>query len=136
MSARCTTNRYFAASILLTGWTDKAKGATARSPAVRYSVAARPEVARTHAALTILAAADGGVLAFPSSLFHGSAATVHLNAPVVGIAETNSGNGYRLVGADGGVFTYGDAPYLGSMAGTELNAPIVGIQDVGEAGAS
>lgn len=48
-----------------------------------------------------------------------------LNAPVVAICPTPSGNGYTLVGADGGTFNYGDAPMLGSLAGKPLNAPIV-----------
>lgn len=80
----------------------------------------------------MLAAADGGVFAFPGNLFHGSAASLHLSAPVVGIAETNSGAGYWLVGADGGVFNYGDAPFLGSMGQIPLNAPVVGIQHLGD----
>jgi hypothetical protein len=58
-----------------------------------------------------------------------------LNAPVVGIAVTHSGQGYWEVGADGGVFTYGDAPFLGSMAGIRLNGPVVGIQHLGSVGA-
>ncbi len=44
---------------------------------------------------------------------------------VVGIAETQSGNGYWMVTQDGYVAACGDAPYLGQQ--TSLNAPIVGI---------
>jgi hypothetical protein len=48
-----------------------------------------------------------------------------LNAPIVAVVPTPSGEGYTLVGADGGTFDYGDAPFLGSLAGKPLNAPIV-----------
>lgn len=39
---------------------------------------------------------------------------VNVNAPIVGIAVTPTGNGYYLVGADGGVFTFGDAKLFGT----------------------
>ena len=48
-----------------------------------------------------------------------------LNAPIVAIIRTNSGNGYTMVGADGGTFAYGDAVYLGSLANIKLSAPII-----------
>ncbi len=59
---------------------------------------------------------DGGVFAYGNA-FYGSAETLHLNAPVVGIASTPDGLGYYIVAADGGLFTFGDAVYQGSMAG-------------------
>jgi hypothetical protein len=74
-----------------------------------------------------MAAADGGVFAFGSATFHGSAAGLPLNAPVVGIAATPTGRGYWLAAADGGVFAYGDASFHGSAGGRPLNAPVVGI---------
>ena len=49
----------------------------------------------------------------------------NLNAPIVAIVSTPSGQGYIEVGADGGTFNYGDAPFLGSLGGLKLNAPIV-----------
>jgi hypothetical protein len=73
-----------------------------------------------------LAAADGGVFAFKDGFF-GSAGGLALAAPVVGIADTPSGNGYWLVASDGGVFSYGDAAFFGSMGGKHLNSPIVGM---------
>jgi poly-gamma-glutamate synthesis protein (capsule biosynthesis protein) len=73
------------------------------------------------------AAADGGVFAFGDAGFHGSMGGVALNAPIVGMASTASGEGYWLVGADGGVFAFGDAGFHGSMGGVALNAPIVGM---------
>jgi hypothetical protein len=49
----------------------------------------------------------------------------NLNAPVVAVVATTSGNGYIEVGADGGTFNYGDAKFFGSLAGIKLNAPII-----------
>jgi hypothetical protein len=51
----------------------------------------------------------------------------HLNAPAVGVVETQDGGGAWVVAADGGVFSVGDAPFLGSTGGLRLNQPIVGI---------
>ena len=45
---------------------------------------------------------DGGVFAYGNT-FYGSAETLHLNAPVVGIASTPDGLGYYIVAADGGL---------------------------------
>ena len=56
-----------------------------------------------------------------------SLSSMHLNAPIVGMAATPDGKGYWLVASDGGVFSFGDAPFEGSMGGTHLNAPIVGM---------
>jgi hypothetical protein len=50
----------------------------------------------------------------------------HLNAPVVALVPTPTGNGYTEVASDGGTFAYGDAKFIGSLAGHHLNAPIVG----------
>jgi hypothetical protein len=57
-----------------------------------------------------------------------------LNAGVVGIASTPSGQGYWLTRADGGVFAYGDAQFVGSMVDKSLNKPIVGIASDGTTG--
>ncbi len=70
---------------------------------------------------------DGGVFTFGVAGFHGSMGGVHLSAPVVGVASTPDGGGYRLAAADGGVFAFGDAHFYGSMGGTHLNAPIVSL---------
>lgn len=75
----------------------------------------------------LLAAADGGVFAYGSAPFNGSAGGSPLNKPVVGIASTPDGAGYWLVAADGGVFAFGDAQFFGSMGGTHINKPVVGI---------
>ena len=72
-------------------------------------------------------ASDGGVFDFGDAAFWGSAGSLSLNAPVVGMADTPSSDGYWLVASDGGIFNYGDAGFFGSMGGRHLNKPIVGI---------
>ena len=72
-------------------------------------------------------ASDGGVFAFGGAGFFGSAGSIHLNQPIVGLAATPDGQGYWLVASDGGLFNYGDAKFFGSQGGTHLNKPIVGI---------
>ena len=72
-------------------------------------------------------ASDGGIFAFGGAPFKGSMGGQHLNAPIVGIAETPDGGGYWEVASDGGLFAFGDAAFYGSMGGQPLNAPIVGI---------
>jgi hypothetical protein len=74
-----------------------------------------------------LAASDGGVFNYGSMEFHGSAGSLHLNAPIVDMAATPGGGGYWLVGSDGGVFNYGDAVFYGSTGGLRLNSPVVGM---------
>ena len=59
--------------------------------------------------------------------FFGSAGSLTLNKPVVGIARTPNGNGYWLAAADGGVFGYGGAAFYGSAGNLTLNQPVVGI---------
>jgi hypothetical protein len=74
-----------------------------------------------------MAASDGGIFNFGDAGFHGSMGDVALNAPVVGMAATPTGNGYWMVASDGGIFTHGDAPFFGSMGDVALNEPIVGM---------
>ena len=74
-----------------------------------------------------LVARDGGVFTYGDAAFHGSAGSLKLNQPIVGIAATPDNGGYWLVASDGGVFAYGDAVFYGSTGGTTLNKPIVGI---------
>ena len=74
-----------------------------------------------------LGASDGGVFTYPNAQFHGSAGSLPLNKPVVGMAATADGGGYWLVASDGGIFDYGDAGFYGSRGGQPLNKPIVGM---------
>jgi len=53
-----------------------------------------------------LVASDGGIFAFGTAPFEGSTGSLHLNAPIVGMAPTASGGGYWLVAADGGIFAF------------------------------
>ena len=53
-------------------------------------------------------AADGGIFNYGSANFYGSAGSLHLNKPVVGMAAAPGGAGYWLVASDGGIFTYGN----------------------------
>ena len=74
-----------------------------------------------------LAASDGGVFAYGSTPFVGSAGNLVLNQPVVGTAPTADNSGYWLAASDGGVFNYGDANFYGSAGNLTLNKPVVGI---------
>ena len=75
-----------------------------------------------------LVASDGGIFSYgPSASFSGSAGSIHLNKPIVGMAATPTGFGYWLVASDGGIFSYGDANFHGSTGAMHLNQPIVGM---------
>ena len=71
-------------------------------------------------------ATDGGVFSY-NAVFHGSAGSLHLNAPVVGMAATPGDGGYWEVATDGGIFSYGDAQFYGSTGSLHLNKPVVGM---------
>ena len=73
-----------------------------------------------------LAADEGGVFDFGLN-FNGSLVANHLNAPIVGIANSPGPNGYLLVGSDGGVFALGGANFYGSLGGQSLPSPIAAI---------
>jgi uncharacterized protein YkwD len=73
-----------------------------------------------------LVASDGGVFSFGAPFF-GSAGALHLNLPIVAMANSATGAGYYLVATDGGIFSYGMAPFFGSTGGLVLNQPIVGM---------
>jgi hypothetical protein len=74
-----------------------------------------------------VATGSGAVHPFGSAKSYGSLAGTTLNKPVVGMASTLNGLGYRLVASDGGIFSYGDAAFFGSRGGQPLNKPIVGM---------
>jgi Bacterial Ig-like domain (group 3) len=74
-----------------------------------------------------MVARDGGVFSFGDAGFYGSAGSLRLNQPIVGMAGVPTGGGYWLVAADGGIFSYGDAQFYGSAAGSGLPGPFVGM---------
>jgi len=74
-----------------------------------------------------LVASDGGIFSFAGSAFHGSAGSLTLNKPIVGMAATPDSLGYWLVASDGGIFSFGDAAFYGSTGSLSLNRPIVGM---------
>ena len=57
---------------------------------------------------------DGGIFSFGDAKFYGSTGGLKLNAPIVGMAATPTGQGYWLVASDGGIFNFGDAAFYGS----------------------
>ena len=72
-------------------------------------------------------ASDGGIFTFGGAPFYGSTGAIHLNRPIVGMADANGG-GYYLVASDGGIFNFGPgAAFYGSTGAQALNAPIVGM---------
>ncbi len=75
----------------------------------------------------LLAASDGGVFAYGTASFFGSAAGEQGAAPIVGISTSSVVNGYWLAAADGKVQPFGAAIFFEDMSTTHLNAPIVGI---------
>jgi hypothetical protein len=85
-----------------------------------------------------LVGSDGGIFTFGSAAFFGSAGSLHLQRPVVGIVPTSDRAGYWLDASDGGIFAFGDSGFYGSIPGlglhpagsglpSSLDAPIVGM---------
>ncbi len=79
-------------------------------------------------------ASDGGIFTYGNGLFHGSMGGQHLNAPMVGMAETPGPGGYWEVASDGGIFSFGNAVFHGSTGSLHLNAPIVGMAGTPDGG--
>ena len=81
-----------------------------------------------------LVGADGKVYALAGDgIFQGDASSLHLNAPIVGMAVDAATDGYWLVGRDGGVFSY-DAPFYGSAGNLRLNEPVDAMSATGDGG--
>jgi uncharacterized protein YkwD len=99
-------------------------------------VSRNPRYARQILRLVVIAAATFATLstgartpapaATGQSIITLNSAAMSLNAPIVGVAATKSGNGYWRVAADGGVLTAGDAPFYGSAFG-KAHAIVIGI---------
>jgi alpha-tubulin suppressor-like RCC1 family protein len=81
-----------------------------------------------------LVASDGGIFSFGAAQFYGSTGALHLNQPIVGIADTPSGGGYWMVASDGGIFSFGNAQFYGSTGAIHLNQPIVGMTPTPDGG--
>jgi hypothetical protein len=120
------------ATVIPSGLTAGAAGTP--SPATGPNVAAAPAATSpSPAVLSVSAywavARDGGIFSFGGVPFYGSAGSIRLNQPVVGMAATSPTDfgGYREVASDGGIFDYGNARFFGSTGGTQLNQPIVGM---------
>ena len=109
----------------LFGWS--VGGAGPSEKALASTTASTPATTTLAGSGYWLVGADGGVFDFGDAQFHGSGESLHLRAPIVGIAATPDGGGYWLVASDGGVFSYGDAAFHGSTGGLRLNKPIVGL---------
>ncbi|WNV86700.1 NlpC/P60 family protein [Umezawaea sp. Da 62-37] len=90
------------------------------------------DVARVGAQGLLLVAGDGGVFALGGARHYGSMAGRPLNAPMVDIVTSPTGNGYATIAADGGVFAFGDYqgpadnPVPGMAARGQLRQPITG----------
>ena len=72
-------------------------------------------------------ASDGGIFSYGNQPFCGSTGSIHINQPVVGIANTADAGGYWTVARDGGIFSFGDATFYGSTGSIHLNQPMVGM---------
>ena len=59
-----------------------------------------------------------------TAAYHGSTAGMRLNARIIDMVTTASGEGYWLLAQDGGVFSYGDARFHGSTGSLTLNEPV------------
>ena len=73
-----------------------------------------------------MVANEGGIFDFGLN-FDGSLANNHLNAPIIGIANSPGYDGYLMAGADGGVFALGGANFYGSLGGQAVPSPIAAI---------
>jgi hypothetical protein len=71
---------------------------------------------------------NGAVNRFGDAVHRGDMKSAQLNAPILGITTSSTGNGYWLVGGDGGIFNFGDAGFHGSTGSLPLNAPILDME--------
>jgi len=87
-----------------------------------------------------LVAATGGIFAFDvpflgtpmtinPALPSGGSNSESVTAPIVGMAATNTGGGYWLVGSNGAIYAFGNAGYYNSLPGEGFtsNGPIKGM---------
>ena len=120
-----------------TGWSPPTAGcSTTGTPASPGPWAARRSTVRSSASPPIrwrraywLVASDGGIFSFGGAPFFGSTGAINLVRPIVGMAASPDGAGYRFVASDGGVFCFGKAQFYGSTGNISLNKPIVAMAD-------
>jgi hypothetical protein len=65
--------------------------------------------------------------------FQGDVSSLHLNAPIIGMAIDPATEGYWLLAKDGGVFSF-DAHFYGSTGNLKLNQPVVGMTATADGG--
>ena len=82
-------------------------------------------------AVALVVGASGVPAAAQTAGFFGSMGGTRLDAPVVAMARTRTGNGYWMAAADGGVFTFGDARFFGSAGNMTHGAQDEGITPPG-----
>ena len=69
-----------------------------------------------------LVGSNGGIYSNGAGVqFDGTAASLPLSHPIVGMAVGPFGFGYWLVASDGGIFSYGDARFYGSTGTASTN---------------
>jgi hypothetical protein len=108
------------------GWTIHPNDAGYAVLAQTFEAAIGPYLASLGSG-TWLVDAAGGVHPLGGALFLGDLSGRSLNRPIVALAATPDGRGYRLVASDGGVFAFEDAAFYGSTGSLRLNRPVVGI---------
>jgi hypothetical protein len=96
-------------------------------PEMSSGVAANTSSASGPATGYLQSASDGAVFAYGKAGFSGSAISVHLAKPIVGVQAMPGGGGYWEVAADGGVFSFGDAKFFGSASKLHLGRRVVGM---------
>jgi hypothetical protein len=74
-------------------------------------------------------AADGGIFTYGSASFQGSLGGQGSNDPVVGVAATPDGGGYRELQANGPVSSFGDAAPLSTSSGALQAVGIASLSD-------
>jgi hypothetical protein len=86
-----------------------------------------PAIPDRSGGLGFWATATNGRVVAVSAKHLGSTVGLRLNAPIVDLASTPTGDGYWQLGYDGGLYSFGDARFYGSTGGLPLRSPVIGI---------
>jgi hypothetical protein len=70
------------------------------------------------------------MFSFGDARFYGSVRAGALTRPVVGMASSPTGHGYRVVAADGRVFSFGDSAVGGRAHPLSIRAPGIGTASI------